>query len=55
VLSLRRRIPRHGFPLPPLTMGLVGALAAPVARVRPLLCGHRCQSLISPVAHHPAK
>ena len=55
LLGLGRRIPRHGFPLPTLTMGLVGALAAPVARVRPLLCGHRCQSLVSPVAHHLAK
>jgi hypothetical protein len=29
-------------------------LAAPVDRWRPPLCGHRCQSLICPVARHLA-
>src|SRR5262249_34885272 len=66
-MGLRRRIPCHSLPIPPLGCGLIGAhvgalvdaFAAHIARVRPLPSGHRCQplispALISPVAHHLA-
>src|SRR5438105_11305815 len=50
--SLGRRVPGHCLSVLALVIGSIAAMASPVDRRRALLCRHRCQSSIDPVARH---